>query len=257
MKPPMRNPVVDLRCAPLLRASAICALAIGISACSGTAEMTGTTSAPLPAPAPPAAQAPAEDAGVLAARADSLRYAYTEADIRFMTDMIGHHAQAIEMAKMAPTHAASNAVQTLARRILSSQEDEIRTMQQWLRDRRQPVPQVGPDGKMIADESDHSSHHGGHDMHAAHMQMAGMLTPDQMAQLDAARGAEFDRLFLSFMIQHHRGAVSMVRDLFGTPGAGQDELVFRFATDVNVDQLTEIERMQSMLVDLLVISEDS
>ncbi len=154
-----------------------------------------------------------------------------------MQGMIHHHAQAITMAEWAPTHGANPSVQTLAARIINAQRDEIATMQQWLRDRRQPVPDPGDMAMTMPMGGS------GHEM-----LMPGMLTGAQMKQLDAARGAEFDRLFLTFMIQHHRGAVSMVKDLFGTYGAGQDEKVFKFASDVNVDQTTEIARMQRMLV---------
>jgi uncharacterized protein (DUF305 family) len=153
--------------------------------------------------------------------------------------MIGHHAQAIVMSGWAPTHGASPSVRTLAARIINAQQDEIATMQHWLQDRRQPVPEAGDTGmKMRMNGADHV------------MLMPGMLTPDQMTQLDQARGSEFDRLFLTFMIQHHRGAVTMVQDLFGTYGAAQDETVFKFANDVNVDQSTEIARMQTMLAAL-------
>jgi uncharacterized protein (DUF305 family) len=158
------------------------------------------------------------------------RYPYTEADGRFMSAMIGHHTQALTMAGMAPTHGASPAVQRLAERILAGQEDEIASMQQWLRDRGRPVPE------------------GGHGSHGHHM--PGMLTESQLRQLDEAEGPEFDRLFLTYMIQHHRGAVAMVKELFGTPGAAQDQTVFKFADDVGVDQTTEIARMERMLAEL-------
>jgi uncharacterized protein (DUF305 family) len=175
------------------------------------------------------------------AKPDSTRYPYTEADVRFMSHMIGHHAQAIVMAGLAPTHDASDAIRRLAERIVNAQQDEIRTMQQWLRERRLPVPEARPTGMTMT--------HGGVEHE---MLMPGMLTPAQMKQLDAARGKDFDRLFLTFMIQHHKGAVSMVKDLFGSYGAGLDETVFKFASDVNVDQSTEIERMQTMLIALLI-----
>jgi uncharacterized protein (DUF305 family) len=175
-----------------------------VTACGGAAR------SPAPAAPPPAS-----------------RYPSTEADVRFMSAMIGHHAQALVMAGWAPTHGASASVLRLAERIMSGQQDEIATMQQWLRDRGRPVPQ---------------GHHSAH----GHL-MPGMLTEAQMNQLAAARGPEFDRLFLGFMIQHHRGAVAMVKELFGTPGAAQDETVFKFANDVNVDQSTEIARMERML----------
>ena len=153
-----------------------------------------------------------------------------------MSSMIGHHAQAIVMSWWAPTHGASASVQTLAARIINAQQDEIATMQQWLRDRLQPVPEARPAAmKMMMNGVEHE------------MLMPGMLTEAQMKQLDQARGPELDRLFLTFMIQHHRGAVSMVKDLFDSYGAGEDEIVFKFASDVNVDQSTEIARMQKML----------
>ena len=203
-----------------------CLLAAGVVACSGSPRTV-----PLPAPAP---QGP--DAAIARARADSARLPYTQADIRFMTAMIGHHAQALEMAKLAPTHGASEPVRVLAARIINGQADEIASMQQWLRERRQPVPDAAAGGL-----------HAGHGAGQESMMMPGMLTHAQMQQLDAARGHEFDRLFLTFMIQHHRGAVAMVKDLFGTPGAAQDDTVFKFASDVNVDQTTEIARMERML----------
>ena len=190
--------------------------------------------------AQPAPDAQGEAAAIARAQADSARHPWTAADARFMTHMIGHHAQAVAMAKMAPTHDASPAIRILAARIINAQEDEIATMQRWLRHRRQPVPEPSPAGvKMVMDGVEHV------------MLMPGMLTEAQMAELDRARGKEFDRLFLTYMIQHHRGATSMVSELFGTYGAGQDETVFKFASDVNVDQTTEIERMQRMLADLV------
>jgi uncharacterized protein (DUF305 family) len=149
--------------------------------------------------------------------------------------MIGHHAQAIVMSGWAPTHGASSSVRILAERIINAQQDEIATMQRWLGDRQKPVPQVTDTGMGMTMAG------------GEQMLMPGMLTPDQMKQLDQAKGSEFDRRFLRFMIQHHRGAVSMVKDLFGTYGAGQDETVFKFASDVNVDQTTEIARMEKML----------
>jgi uncharacterized protein (DUF305 family) len=200
-----------------------------------------------------ASEGSSEQAAIARARADSARYPYTKADIDFMSGMIHHHAQAIAMSQWAPTHGASAEVQRLAARIINAQRDEIGTMQRWLRVRNQPVPEPGHDD-MVMDSTMHGGMAGMHDMHhgsGAHamheMLMPGMLTEAQMTELDAARGREFDRLFLTFMIQHHSGAVSMVKDLFGTYGAAQDELVFKFANDVNVDQTTEIARMRKML----------
>jgi uncharacterized protein (DUF305 family) len=213
-------------------------LAMGAGAACGSAGAQ-TTSQTSPQPTPP--PAPQGDAAAIArAQADSARHPWTAADARFMTHMIGHHAQAIVMANWAPTHGASPSILILAARIINAQQDEIATMQRWLRDRRQPVPEAVPGMKMVMDGVEHV------------MLMPGMLTEAQMAELDRARGKEFDRLFLTYMIQHHQGATSMVSDLFGSYGAGQDETVFKFASDVNVDQTTEIERMQRMLADLVL-----
>ena len=181
-----------------------------------------------------AAQAPMT--GVEQARADSIRRPYTGADIEFMSGMIGHHSQAVKMAGWAPSHGASKSLQIFCGRIAMGQTAEIGLMQSWLRDRNQPVPEADARGmKMMMGGSQH------------YMLMPGMLTEAQMAQLDSARGVEFDRLFLVDMIQHHRGAITMVDSLFNTPGAGQDEIVFKFANDVQADQTTEIARMQQML----------
>lgn len=164
---------------------------------------------------------------------------FTAADVRFMTGMISHHAQALAMSRLAPSREASSSIQTLAARIINAQNDEIATMQRWLRDRNQPVPEVHGEGTT---PMAHGAGHGA--------MMPGMLTPEQMAELAGARGAAFDRLFLTYMIQHHRGAVTMVQELFSTDGAGQDEEVFKFASDAQVDQSTEIARMELMLEEL-------
>jgi uncharacterized protein (DUF305 family) len=162
---------------------------------------------------------------------------YTPADVHFMAGMIGHHAQAIQMAQWAPTHGASPAVQRLCERIVVAQTDEIAMTQRWLREHGEYVPPADPRGHIMPGMEQP-------------MLMPGMLTPQQMAQLDSARGPAFNRLFLTFMIQHHQGAITMVQDLLAVPGAAQDGPVFRFANDVNVDQTTEINRMQLMLDDL-------
>lgn len=156
-------------------------------------------------------------------------FPHTPADVEFMSGMIAHHAQAVLIAGWAPSRGASDAVRRLCERIVVAQKDEIELMQTWLRDRGEKVPEAG----------DHQGHAG--------MLMPGMLTPQQVAQLDRARGTEFDRLFLTYMIQHHEGAVVMVDKLFGSPGAGQDEIVFKLSSEIYADQTTEIERMQKML----------
>ncbi|HTA73407.1 MAG TPA: DUF305 domain-containing protein [Gemmatimonadaceae bacterium] len=187
------------------------------------------------------AQQMGQEAAMARAQRDSARLPWTTADVQFMQGMIHHHAQAIEMCKWAPTHGASASVQTLCGRVINAQGDEIALMSQWLRDRRQDVPApTATTMKMMMN---------GKEMD---MLMPGMLSPEQMQQLDAARGQAWDKLFLQDMIQHHKGAVSMVHDLFETQGAGQDETVFKFASDVNVDQTTEITRMEKMLFALTI-----
>lgn len=162
------------------------------------------------------------------------RPAYTAADVHFLAGMIGHHAQAVLMAGWAPSHGASESVRVLCERIVVAQNDEIAFAQRWLREHNEFVPPADPRGHVMPG-MDHP------------MLMPGMLTPEQMAQLDAARGREFDRLFLQFMIQHHQGALTMVEQLISAPGAAQDGPVFRFAADVNADQTSEITRMTRML----------
>jgi uncharacterized protein (DUF305 family) len=161
---------------------------------------------------------------------------YSDADVAFMTGMIPHHAQAVIMGGWAPSHGARSDVAILCARIVVGQTDEIRSMQAWLRDRGQPVP----DGKstrmkMVMNGMEHD------------MLMPGMLTDEEMAELDKARGAEFDRLFLVGMIKHHQGAIDMVNDLFKAYGAAQDDTIYKFASDVFADQSIEIEVMHKML----------
>jgi uncharacterized protein (DUF305 family) len=187
-------------------------------------------------PVPIAADRPASVADTTV----DAQHAYTAADIQFMDGMISHHAQALVMAGWAASHGASPSVMTLTARITNAQQDEIAGMQKWLRDRHQPVPEANPHGMVMKmDGMEHT------------MLMPGMLTESQLKQLDEARGKEFDRLFLTFMIQHHRGAVTMVQGLFDTNGAAQDITVFKVASDISADQTTEIERMQKMLASMI------
>ena len=169
-------------------------------------------------------------------RPDLVRAPYNDADVQFMAGMIPHHAQAVLMAGMAKSHDASPALQMMCERMLISQRDEIEYMRNWLRDRGQVVPP--------ADATHHKMKHG--DMEHE-MLMPGMLTPQEMAALDKARGPEWDRLFLLGMIKHHEGALKMVDDLFETHGALQDDDLFKFASDIYADQQAEIERMEKML----------
>lgn len=154
-----------------------------------------------------------------------------------MRGMIHHHAQAVVMAKWAPTHGAGADLQRLAKRIVVAQQDEIAIMQNWLKEKGEPVPEPSP-GPMRMTMPDGTTHD---------MLMPGMLTEAELKQLDAARGVEFDRSFLTLMIRHHEGALDMVEQLFGTTGAGQDEDTFRLASDVVADQTTEIRIMKEML----------
>jgi uncharacterized protein (DUF305 family) len=151
---------------------------------------------------------------------------FTEADVRFMQGMIAHHAQAIYMSRLAAGHEASARLTKFATKIDQSQQAEIRLMQEWLRANGQFTPDTSA---------------------WRHMSMPGMLGDDQLKQLDAAKGTEFDRLFLTFMIQHHEGALKMVNDLFAAPGAGQDIDVSVFANDVQTVQTAEIGTMHQML----------
>jgi len=200
-------------------------VAVAVAACT-------TTGGPPPGTTPPVGETSPDPV----ARADSVRNSYVAADVGFMTDMIHHHAQALTMARMAPSHGASGEIQVLAERIIVGQNDEIALMQRWLRDQAQPVP-----------DPEAAAFHGG--AHAMHM--PGMLTQEQLEELDAARGAEFDQLFLTFMIQHHQGALTMVEQLFGTYGAAQGDAVFKIASDIGADQTSEIDRMRSMLREML------
>lgn len=161
---------------------------------------------------------------------------YSDADVEFMSGMIPHHAQAVIMAGWAPSHGARPDVAVLCERIVVGQRDEIATMQTWLRDRGLPVPDAtSTRHKMTMNGMTHE------------MLMPGMLSDEEMGELDRARGPEFDRLFLLGMIRHHQGAIDMVDTLFKAYGAAQDETVFKFASDVYADQSTEITRMNEML----------
>jgi uncharacterized protein (DUF305 family) len=174
---------------------------------------------------------------------------YVPADVKFVQGMIVHHAQAVVMSDWAPTHGARPDLQILCKRIALSQRDEITMMQQWLQDRHLATPDplhMLPANHAAAQDTSRMDMDG-MDMDSHPMLMTGMLTPEQMRQLDSARGPAFDRLFLTGMIQHHQGALDMVATLFATPGAGQQADLFGFATDVDAGQRAEMARMQAML----------
>ena len=193
---------------------------VAVAGCSSAVQSSSQSTPPLAAPA---------------ANAMRPREAH-KADVHFMSGMIPHHAQAVLIAGWAPSHNARSDIKILCERIVVAQRDEIALMQTWLRGRGLPVPEAtATHMKMMMNGMEHD------------MLMPGMLNDEELARLDKARGSEFDRLFLAAMIRHHQGAITMVDELFGTAGAGQDETVFRFASDVYADQTTEIERMQKML----------
>ena len=174
------------------------------------------------APGKPSKKLPSSTTGKLPPR--------SQAEVDFMQGMIMHHAQAVEMTALIPSHTENKELRLLGARISSSQSSEINFMKRWLAARGEPVSMAMPDMKNM------SSH-----------QMPGMLTPEQMTALRKAKGDEFDHLFLTGMIQHHNGALTMVKDLFDTAGAGQDAELFNFATDVDTGQRAEIRIMQGML----------
>lgn len=195
------------------------------------------TAQPSPAAsasAPPLIQpgAPGQAAKVLppAQATDLSKVGHTRADVAFMQGMIGHHLQAIDMVALINTNSNNEDLKKLGLRIQVSQEDEIKMMQDWLKARGAEVP-------------------GAHAHHTGPM-MPGMLSPDEMARLAAAKGVEFDRQFLNGMIKHHNGALMMVDALFATPGAAQDSDIYAFASDVIADQRMEMDRMAVMLKEL-------
>ena len=217
--------------------------------------VAGSTAAQSPAQTPPIfhAGAPGQPSRIVTpaeARALS-RSTYTPADVAFMQHMIVHHAQAVEMVGLLEARGENARVKLLGRRIAMSQEAEMELMRAWLEERGEPLQMPG---------MDHAAHagmdHGAHAGHGAATDpddtavMAGMLTPRQMRTLAAARDAEFDRLFLSGMIQHHQGALDMVDALMETPNAAQDTLLSDFTGAVVADQSAEILRMRALAEDL-------
>ncbi|HEV2468357.1 MAG TPA: DUF305 domain-containing protein [Candidatus Sulfotelmatobacter sp.] len=178
------------------------------------------------APGTPSKTLPSSTKGTLPPR--------SSADVEFMQGMIMHHAQAVEMTALIPSHTENKHLRTLGARISSSQSSEINFMKRWLAARGEPIELPSMDMP-------------GMDMPHQAMLMPGMLTPEQMDALRKAKGKEFDHLFLVGMIQHHNGALTMVKDLFNTAGAGQDAEIFNFATDADNTQRAEIRIMEAML----------
>lgn len=212
------------------------AAALVLSGCAAPVQAPSTprehaASAPVQTVQP---GAPGQPTKVLSTGSPTPAPRHTQADVTFMQEMIHHHAQALEMVGMIQTHTARIDVQRLGERIDVSQTDELRMMKTWLTDRGAEVPMDHGRGQMMI---------GGGMMPS----MPGMLTPAQMAALEKARGPEFDRLFLTGMIQHHEGALAMVEHLLQQPGAGQESMIFDFVTHVDADQRMEIARMRQLL----------
>jgi uncharacterized protein (DUF305 family) len=238
------------------------------AACGGSANRDATTPSPSPQDAPRIVQAgaPGEASRTFQAGGSLEELegaAHTQADVAFMQGMIHHHAQALQMTSLILDRTTSTAIRQMGLRMEISQKDEIGIMERWLRARGEEVPAWSPtaDAGVAHDGAAHGAHaaaghttpdhaaagHGAVD-HAAHgAGMPGMLTPEQFARLESARGVEFDRLFLELMIQHHQGALVMVRDLYNSPGAAQESVVYQLASEVDADQDIEIRRMREVL----------
>jgi len=219
----------------------MCALGHRLATLLLIAAISACRSAPVSS-GPPIVRpgAPGSSSRVVSA-ANTAPPKFTAADVRFMQGMIHHHAQAVDMTALLRTRSASDEMKLLALRIDVSQTDEIKMMQRWLEARGQQAPMVMPGMGAMPGMAAMPG------MDSAATMMPGMLTPEQMAQLAAAKGLEFDRLFLRFMIQHHAGALVMVKELFSHGGAAQEGEVFTFASDVEADQSAEIARMTKML----------
>lgn len=200
-------------------------LVLALALCPGVADAQPPRIVQPGAPGQPTREISASDA------TDASGVRHTAADVRFMQGMLGHHAQALEMTALLPSRTTRDDLRALARRIEASQSDEMAMMREWLAERGEAQP-------------DAHAHHGHGTL------MPGMLTPDEMQRLREAQGAAFERLFLDGMIRHHEGALTMVRDLLATPGAGQEPELFAFASDVEADQAMEIRRMRALVKEL-------
>lgn len=240
--------MLPTRSTSLLRASLpglAAAVCLALAACASTGASSDGAE---PSAGPAATEATASEGSASE---------HVQADVDFMQGMIHHHAQAIVMGRMAPTHDAGPAVSRLAARILNSQKTEISLMADWLRDRGESVPEYAA----LAEEAPEVAGTDGDDQDRADPgpiegwdegpQMPGVLSDQQMARLHEAHGEEFDRLFLTYMIDHHQGAVVMVDRLVAQPNAARAESVFRLASGIRSDQEMEIDRMRQMLRELL------
>ena len=212
-------------------------------ASGGDGEKTSEASARRPS-----ARDAARLGALYMARVESAASEHHPADARFMVGMIAHHAQALTMTSFAPAAGAGESIRELCARIFVSQRDEIQLMQRWLADRGLDVPTVDLETGVV--EAGHYHGHHGERAVAHALHAPGMLSNWQMEQLGRAEGGEYDRLLLDYMIMHHEGAVTMVEELFATDGAALDDTVFRLASDIQVDQRSEISRMKAMLEEL-------
>ncbi|MEM7414587.1 MAG: DUF305 domain-containing protein [Gemmatimonadota bacterium] len=235
--------------------SAFTALAVVLAGCGGSAA---SSSMPAPSDGPRIVQPGAPGQGGRTFSTEELDnvegVTHVAADVHFMQGMIPHHQQALQMTALVRQHAATDAVRQMALRMEISQRDEIKLMETWLTERGESTEMSAE--AMAAHNMTSGTMGGGmdHSMHGSGMQMVnglhympGMLTTEQFAALENARGVEFDRLFLEGMIQHHQGAIDMVATLFNTSGAAQESTIFKFAEDVDADQQMEIDRMQGIL----------
>jgi len=206
-----------------MRLLALVLLAAAVASCKTAGTGSGPAIIQPGAPGQDSKQVGAEQAR------DLSKVQFTPADVKFMQGMIHHHAQAVDMTQLLATRTNSDDMKKLALRIELSQHDEIAMMRRWLEVRGQEAP------------GEHAHHMPGAP------KMPGMLSAEEMTRLAAAKGPDFDRLFLEGMIKHHVGAITMVQELFNTPGAGQDSEIYAFASDVDADQRMEIDRMGAML----------
>ena len=245
----MNAPRPGLRGVPSATSGLAAASLLFLAGC-GASTASGPAATPAPSAGPRVVQAGAPGESTRAYEGQSLAEvegaAFTDADVAFMQGMIHHHAQALEMTALIPARTNTPAIRQMGLRMEISQKDEIGLMERWLRDRDLDAPEwrhmvPGMEGGTGMDHG--AMDHGAMD----HDMMPGMLTPDQMARLEQAEGRDFDRLFLEFMIQHHEGALAMVRDLYNSPGAAQESIVYHFASEVDADQDIEIRRMRELL----------
>jgi uncharacterized protein (DUF305 family) len=223
--------VAALRCGLVVAAALTCFLSLPVSAQQTDSEVPPVVVQP---------GAPGQPTRILPPSTRATLPPVSPKDVEFMQQMIMHHAQAVEMTALIESRTENKNLRLLGARIRQSQSDEMNFMKRWLEARKEPVSLPMPEmSKMDMPGMDMSNHQ--------HMLMPGMLTPKQMDDLKKAKNAEFDQLFLKGMIQHHNGALVMVKELFETSGAGQDAELFNFATDVDSGQRAEIKIMQTLL----------